>query len=457
MDVILDVWDLAPGQDKNVFMEQTVNNPEIKKVLLICNKDYQRKADKRQGGVGTESLIMSKEVYAKADQTKFIPIVFESDENGAACVPTFIHSRIFFDLQEGDGYEDNYEQLLSNLLDKPTYRKPPLGSRPAHLEDDAPILMPTGRRVEVLKRAFMEGRAHAPLLVKDYYDSFLQAVIAAEPQEKEIDLNNLIDITEAKIEQLKPLRDDFVNFIGSYLNVSVEFDLDAFHGFLEHFITYLDAKTVQGYSQDSLGSLRFDYLRFFAYELALYLTASLLKAEKFSILSEILSDRFIVIRPQQRAIDYDFGALSSYVATLNRHKNKALEMQRASIVGDMIKQRATGKLTFDEIKQADLVLFYIKEISGFMPGNNRHSFWRTETTVYNTYEVPIFAKLISSRYYEKIKVLFGDYTKGEFVKRIQEMEADSNQRLWMYSDYMRQRNIPDLSDAFHLDRIGTVK
>lgn len=35
VNVILDVWDLKNGQDKYVFMEQMVEDSEIKKVLSV--------------------------------------------------------------------------------------------------------------------------------------------------------------------------------------------------------------------------------------------------------------------------------------------------------------------------------------------------------------------------------------------------------------------------------------
>src|ERR1700679_3892631 len=66
VNVIIDVWNLSEGQDKFHFMEQMVNNPEVKKVLLICNKDYTDKANKKSGGVGVESLIISPEIYNNA-------------------------------------------------------------------------------------------------------------------------------------------------------------------------------------------------------------------------------------------------------------------------------------------------------------------------------------------------------------------------------------------------------
>jgi hypothetical protein len=75
--VVLDKWDLKEGQDKHQFMEQTVNATDIKKVLVICDKVYQKKADFREGGVGTETQLISKEVYDNIEQEKFIPVVRE--------------------------------------------------------------------------------------------------------------------------------------------------------------------------------------------------------------------------------------------------------------------------------------------------------------------------------------------------------------------------------------------
>ena len=102
--VVIDIWDLHAGQDKNVYMEQMVSDSSVDKVLLICNKDYANKANARQGGVGIESTIISEEIYSKVDQTKFIPIVFEKDENGNAYKPVFVKSRIHYDLSDENVY-----------------------------------------------------------------------------------------------------------------------------------------------------------------------------------------------------------------------------------------------------------------------------------------------------------------------------------------------------------------
>ena len=82
VDVVLDKWDLKEGNDKYEFMERCVNDSEITKVLIICDKIYAQKANDRTGGVGDETVIISSEIYGNARQEKFIPIIAERDEEG---------------------------------------------------------------------------------------------------------------------------------------------------------------------------------------------------------------------------------------------------------------------------------------------------------------------------------------------------------------------------------------
>jgi hypothetical protein len=56
------------SQDKYHFMERMVTDSQVTHVLVICDKQYAEKADARKDGVGTESQIISKEVYDKVEQ-----------------------------------------------------------------------------------------------------------------------------------------------------------------------------------------------------------------------------------------------------------------------------------------------------------------------------------------------------------------------------------------------------
>ena len=137
VDIKLDVWDLKDGQDKYAYMEQCVTDDSIDKVLILSDHLYAEKADKRKGGVGNETTIISVEVYEDADQQKFIPVVMERDEKGEACLPQSLKSRIYRDLS-GDNYEAEYELLLRTIYEMPSHKKPELGERPLWLSEDTP-------------------------------------------------------------------------------------------------------------------------------------------------------------------------------------------------------------------------------------------------------------------------------------------------------------------------------
>src|SRR5260370_16880027 len=124
--ITLDKWDLKEGQDKHKFMEQMVLDETIGKVIVICDRGYQAKADGRKGGVGTESQLISKEVYENTGQEKFIPIVREFDPDGKPCMPHFMCSRIYVDLWSEETFEENYKKFIKNLNAMTLLQRPPL-------------------------------------------------------------------------------------------------------------------------------------------------------------------------------------------------------------------------------------------------------------------------------------------------------------------------------------------
>ena len=107
--VYLDLWDAPEGIDLNHFMEK-VKSKEIDFVLIICDQEYARKADQREGGVGTETQIISKEVYDDVEQTRVIPIVWEKDDEGKPYLPTYLATRKYIDLSKE--YSEGYEKLI---------------------------------------------------------------------------------------------------------------------------------------------------------------------------------------------------------------------------------------------------------------------------------------------------------------------------------------------------------
>jgi hypothetical protein len=454
---IIDVWDLREGQDKNQFMESMVTDPEVKRVLIICNKSYKEKADSRTGGVGTESLIMSNEIYSKADQTKFVPLIFEADEQGEAYLPVFVRSRIYLDFKDDEVFEDSYEKLLRNIFDKPTHQRPALGIRPSYLEEEQPLFLATAHRVAAIKTAFANERKNAPQLVREYYQAFLLAVKDFEPRDNEFTADNYIELVLSRIEQMQPLRDDFLSFLGVYCSALPTLDTDAIHDFFEQFAQYF-SDTGATTSDNYLSSLQYDYLRFFIYELLLYFVAALIKHTHYNALSEFLHDSLIVIPQYRKAEPEDFVSFNPYNFTLNRHYNTKYKTNRTSIVADKVKERVQSNYTFEELQQADVLLHVVSVFHQLTPGSNPSRWlWQPETSVYNAHRLPFFDKLISARYFERVKRVFGVDSVGAITNLLAKFQNDSQ----MQSSYRRAgwdyRGLPDIVNLLSEEKLAKFK
>jgi hypothetical protein len=126
VDVILDQWDLVPGQDITLFMQRGIS--ECARAILVCSGPYVTKAEKGVGGVGYERLIVTAEMVANIDTTKFIPILRGS--RNAKKTPLFLGPRLFIDFETDATYNEKLIELVREIHGQPAIRKPPLGPNP---------------------------------------------------------------------------------------------------------------------------------------------------------------------------------------------------------------------------------------------------------------------------------------------------------------------------------------
>jgi DNA-binding CsgD family transcriptional regulator len=162
VNVTLDQWDLKPGQDIVSFMHKGIARAD--RVILICSDNYVQKADNGSGGVGYEKLIVSAELAAKTDTSKFIPIVRGNSTDRK--LPAFMGARLYVDFDRDDIYSKRLMECLRDLHGLPPRQRPQLGafavpelmhSREGTGESPAPMLALTPRELEVL-RWTLEGK-----------------------------------------------------------------------------------------------------------------------------------------------------------------------------------------------------------------------------------------------------------------------------------------------------------
>ncbi|HEX6370325.1 MAG TPA: toll/interleukin-1 receptor domain-containing protein [Longimicrobium sp.] len=124
VDVTLDLWHLAPGDQLPEFMERAIRGNDY--VLIVCTPRYKARSDSRTGGAGYEGDIMSAEVLTLRNQRKFIPI--HRSGSWAEAAPSWLAGKYYIDLQ-GDPYsETQYNDLVVTLRGERT-KAPPLVPR----------------------------------------------------------------------------------------------------------------------------------------------------------------------------------------------------------------------------------------------------------------------------------------------------------------------------------------
>lgn len=130
VDVLFDKFEMKPGNELNDFMERSVKDDSVTNVLLLLNKAYQEKADKREGGVGKETQIISEQLYNNVNQTKIIPVIFEKGQNGEVYKPAYLGSTYYIDLTDETKYDSEFKLLVKSLYGETIYRKPEIGKTP---------------------------------------------------------------------------------------------------------------------------------------------------------------------------------------------------------------------------------------------------------------------------------------------------------------------------------------
>ena len=126
-ETTFDQYDLRLGQDMFTFMER-IDTDEYDKVVLVCDHSYTKRADQRIGGVGAEVQILARAVYNDTEQTRYLPIFTETDEQNRPTLPKFLQSRLAIDFSNPDHYEASYNKLCLALLGETVHQKPEVGA-----------------------------------------------------------------------------------------------------------------------------------------------------------------------------------------------------------------------------------------------------------------------------------------------------------------------------------------
>lgn len=428
IDVEIDRWSLNEGHDKFAFMEKMVTDPSITHVLIFSDSRYAQKADEREKGVGTESQIISAEIYGRATQDKFIPIVCEFDAKGEPCVPVFLKTRIYLNFSTPEHANDNWETLIRRLYKKPLLTKPRLGKPPAYLEAGSAPASITASKFLALKKAVHDGRSNLRIWIADYTEAVVLQLEEFRLPTTNAELEVLAERLNASLDGMLPLRNEIVEVFGLLLNALPAAEAsDAVGEFLERLLpSRFQAPDARSFSEWWL-----DNFGFLLYELFLYAVAVHVRQRQFDGLTLLLSRRFVLPEGARRSSRVQGFDVFRHFSRLLSSLNEKSQQSRLSMEADLIHKRATlSAYPMMMLMQADLLCCLRSIINrSVMP------LWPPLTIVYAEYlgTLDLFLRAQEKRTFQKIAPVLGVATKTELIEKLTVWsEKQPSQLSWLF-------------------------
>jgi hypothetical protein len=414
VDVVLDIYDLKEGDDKYAFMESMVTDPEVTHVLVICDRAYAEKANSRKAGVGTESQIISGEVYEKVKQSKFIPIVCGFSDDGEPILPTFMKSRMWINFSSSETENENWEQLVRLLYGKPQHVKPKKGKAPTFITSDTPV--PTSEvfaKFQSLKQAVLKDK----IGLKHYRRDFIDSCISHADNLRVRERPNVESIGEKVLEdcgKLKAVRDHLCDWV---LLESETCDDVAFSEALVDVLEKLRELKSKPAEINSWNNSWFEAHSIFVYETFLYIIAALLKSGSYSVLHEIFTSHYLVPPSDNNGqSDFEkfdcFHGYSETLQTVLAPEGRKLH----SPAGELLKRQADREgLPFGDVMQAELLIL----LMSFITPDTR---WYPQTLHYASHgnSYPFFVRAAQHKYFKKLSIITGITTADELREKVKE-------------------------------------
>lgn len=414
IDVILDKWELKEGNDSIAFMEKMVTDPTIRKVAIISDRKYAEKADGRFSGVGTETQIISREVYEGQDQGKFVAVLPERDADGKPFLPTYYKGRIYIDLSSSEEFAAEFERLVRWVFDKPLHVKPELGNPPAFLEEEPAKSLGTSLTFRRALDALKNGKPFAEGAVDEYLTTFAENL--EHFRIKLDDTRDPDDQIVGSIEEFTPYKSEFVQMATSIAQYAANADMaKKLHRFFEQLLPYLDRPE----GMNSHHAWAFDNFKFIVHELYLYLIAILIRYERFDFANQLLSTPYYVSTNASRGRNatITFDGFHDFLESFRPRDRK---LKRLSSRADLLKQRAESMgFDFKWLMQADFLLYLRATLD-----DDYYVHWWPETLVYGTHAygpMEIFARSHSASYYRNVSKMLGNISAEDLKARIAEL------------------------------------
>lgn len=446
IEVLIDKWSMEAGNDTYDFMERCVKDSSVNHVIMLLDKNYAEKADNRQGGVGTETQIISQEVYSNTIQSKFIPVVFERDSDEKIYIPVYLKSRLHFDLTK-DNANAEFIRLVRHLYGEKTHpmpqtkgRKPDWVSQPEIVPEAVSGLLFTIQNIS--DDVLLKGEMRKALdLVKESVFAIKptsedEAKFQAEPQA-------YLDF----LGTLRPYRDAFIKALENITQKDYFADVVA-----DFFEEYRQMQDDYRASNNYLSQAR----RALLHEMFIYTIALLWGAEEYSKIRNLTTRTYFLSGKyrENKAVKYtDVVYAGGHTDLIENAKRKADNKNYYSGLAQHWSEHVMAGYSLDQVTFADLLIHNL----GVLEEPENTWYWFPMLYVYSL-DNPIFSrfaiKLKSAHQLKRLAELFSDVSPVGIDERIQKMVKLATEDKYRYNSSFDKA--PLILDYVKADEVGKL-
>lgn len=438
VEVIIDKWIMQPGNDTINFMEKCVKDPSINYVLMLLDKKYTEKADKRTGGVGVETQIISNEVYNEVEQSKFIPIVFDKDENGDIYVPIYLKSRFYYDLTQ-DNSDEEYVKLVKQLYGRQIYYKPELGNKPKWVDEN--YNNPSALKLKVLQSSKNNSNIFF-LLEEEIKNSNLgeDKMNFKDNTEKN---KYIVEVYNRSLKYRNTLIEIFFN---KYLDID----------FIDKTCEFYEK--IKNWNKQNSG-LKKEIWDSFIHESFIYLIAILLKNKQYKTINIFITKSYFQQGYSENITNVNYYFYSHEYNTIEKAKCELDDKKYFSGIAQLWMENIyEPKLTKQEITQADLLIYNLTIL--LLP--KQDWYWFPITYVYAgnsrfNSNIKDFSIRLKSKYeINRMRELFNISTVEELKKLFDKMKPfmENRQERYRYSNAFEYADL--IVDYIKIEEFGVL-
>ncbi len=450
VDVVLDRWSLKDGHDIHSFMEEMVKSKDIFRVLIICDKKYKEKSDDREGGVGTETQIISPNLYSNEKQEKFIPLLLERDENGKEFLPIYLSGRKYIDFSQEENFEDSYEELLRNILEVPSISKPKLGTKPPiYITENRVDLSETNSQIRMIQNQIKHTQTFSEKYGNNFLDTFKDKLWEFKLKNSINDLVTYGEILTETLKDYKPLREDFIRFMDLLTASKIEFGSELIIEFFENQPMYLIPRG----NSSGWQHIEFDSFRIIFQELFIYTIAIGLKNKDYNFVADLLHSKYYVKDPYENNKDpRDFSFLYDYHKHWENYMKN--EFNKVTGFGHYVITNLSKKIDKETLIISDTLCYCISYLE---TDENKEKHWLPKTYVYKDryHNLIFFEKLSSKKHFEKIKVLFDVKNEIELKDKLLKVKKKASDIITLSNRAFNR--IPFVYELIDLEKISIYR